>query len=235
MVIIGIVGKNDVGKSLFCTVGLRDKLDNALYVVCDGAELTLSLKPFEDKVTHKQFLSSVNDLSKLANNVKACKQKIIILDHLGGLVNRVLAESNLDENNVNFNFQLGALVRKRVALALQELIHNCRQQKKILVIICPLDHTSTDDLSKASVSFDTRTAQDVFFNECDEIIHLKRKNYRDARDIEELFKNIEYKFSYPHETQIPLKDKANAKHNPYTEATLHGLLTQIYHKSSNLE
>ena len=232
MVIIGILGKNDVGKSLFCTLGLKDKISNALYFVTDGTELSCSLQPHQDKIPNIQFMNSLNDLSKLANAIKTIKEKIIIIDHLGSLVNRCLAESNLDENNPNFNFQLGSLVRKKVSLPLLECIHNARQYKKNLVIVCPLDHTSTDDLIKASVSFDTKTAQDVFFNECDVIVHLKRKTYKPVKTLEELFEDMTYVFHYNHETQVILKDKPYAKFNKKldNQGTLLNLLNQIFVK-----
>jgi adenosyl cobinamide kinase/adenosyl cobinamide phosphate guanylyltransferase len=232
MVVIGILGKNDVGKSLFCTLGLKDKITNALYFVTDGAELSCSLQPHQDKIPNVQFMNSLNDLGKLATSIKASKEKIIIIDHLGSLVNRCLAESNLDENNPNFNFQLGALVRKKVALPLLECIHNARQYKKNLVIVCPLDHNSTDDLVKSSVAFDTKTAQDVFFNECDVIVHLKRKTYKPVKTLEELFEDMTYVFHYNHETQVILKDKPNAKFNKKldNQGTLLNLLSQIFAK-----
>jgi len=90
MVIIGILGKNDVGKSLFCTLGLKDKISNALYFVTDGTELSCSLQPYQDKIPNIQFMNNLNDLSKLANTIKTTKEKIIIIDHLGSLVNRCL-------------------------------------------------------------------------------------------------------------------------------------------------
>jgi adenosyl cobinamide kinase/adenosyl cobinamide phosphate guanylyltransferase len=233
MVIIGILGKNDVGKSLFCTLGLKEKLDNALYCVTDSTELSLSLSQYEDKIKNIQYINTLNDLSSLASRIKNLKEKIIIIDHLGALINKTLCESNLDENNPNFNFQLGALVRKRVALPLIELIQNCRTNKKILILICPLDHNSTDDLVKASVAFDTKTAQDVFFNECDVIVHLKRKTYKAAKNLDELFDDMAYVFHYNHETQVVLKDKPNAKFNPKpdNQGTLFNLLSQIYRKN----
>lgn len=233
MVILGILGKNDVGKSLFCTLGLKEKIQNALYFVTDGSELSLSLQAYQDKIPNVKFMQSLNDLGKLATSIPTLKEKIIVIDHLGSLVNRCLAESNLDENNPNFNFQLGALVRKKVALPLLECIHNSRQHKKIFVIICPLDHTSTDDLIKASVSFDTKTAQDVFFNECDVIVHLKRKTYKPVKTLEELFEDMTYVFHYNHETQVILKDKPNAKFNKKldNQGTLFNLLNQIFHKA----
>ena len=47
---------------------------------------------------------------------------------------------------------------------------------------------------KGSVSFDTRNHQDVFFNQCDVIVHLKRKAYKPCKTFDELFEDLTYVF-----------------------------------------
>lgn len=231
MTVIGILGKNDVGKSLFCTLGLRDRLSDAFYFVTDG-ELSLSLSSIKDKIKHKS-MKSIADLTKLADNIKSIKENILIVDHLGSLVDQVLCESSLDDNNPNFNFMLGSKVRTKVALPLTKLIQNCRIYNKTLVLICPLDYNTTDDLTKGSVSFDTRTTQDVFFNQCDVIVHLKRKTYKACKTFEELFADLIYVFHYPHEITFVLKDKPHAKFNKKVDNSgdLYNLLYQIENHS----
>ena len=148
------------------------------------------------------------------------------------MIDQVAMEAKIDDNNPNFNFMLGSKVRMKVAIPLKSLIQACRHYNKTLVMICPLDHTSTDDLSKATVAFDTRTAQDVFFNLCDIIVHLKRKAYKPCKTIEEFLCDTAYVFDYPHETAIPLKDKGNVKFNKKLDNNggLINLLFQIYQK-----
>lgn len=209
-VIITILGKNDVGKSIFSTI--TGKPQDTLYVVCDSNTITPSLENFKEFIPNIAFIESMDMFSKIASKIDKAKQSIIVLDHIGGLVTRTKSEFTIPCTDPTYHFKLGAHVSKKVAQPLIDLIHRCRNSNKILVMLCPLTFSTKDDLSEGDVAFDTKTAQEIIFNESDLILYLKKKNK--TNNIEEFLTSIEVITNL--ETSIfPLKDKANFLNRPY--------------------